>query len=385
MFYLRKNIRHYGEYSNSIHEGTNKGIKYNAVPVLPTSSLDNALIILSKNAQRKSSDRSSIYQKEYLNNKPYTKFQCGHELVKKAEAEIVYSFECANNFESMKLTVIDWFVQKKPHSTGDYISLIPNFVRTRIVTYDDDTQRFTCTCSREVTYGNICQHVAHVVSTIEGYTQPTNEDLSIFWSDTYGHIGYNYDDFLHYDNDDPTYNNQMCDLRHKEPSRIGVFVPRELVRKVPIIREILDKFLPKENSLTCFNYKLLPDYETLYEALNGLNLQVDTNLPSQTPLFGNQFQSSIDHAVYTEQRSSSSTFDPYPYLIQSFKDMVNTFKNDCTAGDLLEIKLFFQTKTADMKKQIENLRKEKNNNSELNTFISSGVVCEKRRSHKKVK
>ena len=51
-FYKRNNMRHYEEYTNSCHEGTNKGIKYNSAPVLPGHSLAKSCMIMSKNGER---------------------------------------------------------------------------------------------------------------------------------------------------------------------------------------------------------------------------------------------------------------------------------------------------------------------------------------------
>ena len=37
--YLRYNLRHFEEYTNSIHEGTNRGLKYNATHVGPNTNI----------------------------------------------------------------------------------------------------------------------------------------------------------------------------------------------------------------------------------------------------------------------------------------------------------------------------------------------------------
>ena len=43
VFYLRKEIRHYEEYSNSSHEGTNGGLKYCAGAVIPMNKFDKSV------------------------------------------------------------------------------------------------------------------------------------------------------------------------------------------------------------------------------------------------------------------------------------------------------------------------------------------------------
>ena len=52
-FYQRISVRRFDDYSNSSHEGTNLGIKYNAAPEGPRLKLEHATCILSKNAERK--------------------------------------------------------------------------------------------------------------------------------------------------------------------------------------------------------------------------------------------------------------------------------------------------------------------------------------------
>ena len=52
-FYLRLNPRYFEEYMNSIHEGTNRGLKYNSAPVLGASSnIEKALAIMCNNLER---------------------------------------------------------------------------------------------------------------------------------------------------------------------------------------------------------------------------------------------------------------------------------------------------------------------------------------------
>ena len=39
-FYLKLNLRHFEEYANSIHEGTNKGFKHNSTLVGPSANIE---------------------------------------------------------------------------------------------------------------------------------------------------------------------------------------------------------------------------------------------------------------------------------------------------------------------------------------------------------
>ena len=63
--------RHYEEYSNSIHEGTNRGIKYNAAPVTPATHLDHSLVIMTKNAERNAKRKKNKTTADMLSLRPH--------------------------------------------------------------------------------------------------------------------------------------------------------------------------------------------------------------------------------------------------------------------------------------------------------------------------
>ena len=84
-YYLRKHIRHYGEYTNSIHEGTNRGLKFNAAPVTPCTRLDNSIVILSQNGCRTSQKKMLKSARDICATKPHAKLKCANELIDVAE------------------------------------------------------------------------------------------------------------------------------------------------------------------------------------------------------------------------------------------------------------------------------------------------------------
>ena len=50
-FHLRLNFRHFDEYTNSIHEGTNCGLKYNTAPFVPRTIFETAMAIMCDNTK----------------------------------------------------------------------------------------------------------------------------------------------------------------------------------------------------------------------------------------------------------------------------------------------------------------------------------------------
>ena len=62
-FYLRLNLTQFEEYTNSIHEGTNRGLKYNSAPVGPSRNIEKVLAIMCNNLERTGTKKKKIYPK----------------------------------------------------------------------------------------------------------------------------------------------------------------------------------------------------------------------------------------------------------------------------------------------------------------------------------
>ena len=63
--YFRLNLRHFEEYTNSIHEGTNRGLKYNSAPVGPSTNIEKALAIMCTNSERTGTKKKKIASKDF--------------------------------------------------------------------------------------------------------------------------------------------------------------------------------------------------------------------------------------------------------------------------------------------------------------------------------
>ena len=132
-------------------------------------------------------ERSEKYQKDYHTSMSYTELTCGHELLDIAEARLQHSFDVVNHYQSHKFSPTQWYVQRLNNNKGNAIYLVPNFIRTRTVTYNVHKKLLWCNCPRKDVYEDICPHVAHVAKNIPGYTQPSIKDISIVWTAQYSH------------------------------------------------------------------------------------------------------------------------------------------------------------------------------------------------------
>ena len=68
-FYLRLNIRHFEEYTNSSNEGTNRDFKYNSAPVGPRTNIEKALAIMCNNSKRTGTKKKNIASKDFRASK----------------------------------------------------------------------------------------------------------------------------------------------------------------------------------------------------------------------------------------------------------------------------------------------------------------------------
>ena len=72
-FYPRLKVRHFDEYTNSIHEGTNCGLEYNTAPVGPSTKIEKAMAIMCNNAERNGKRKSRIAFIDIRETKVYSK------------------------------------------------------------------------------------------------------------------------------------------------------------------------------------------------------------------------------------------------------------------------------------------------------------------------
>ena len=62
-------FRHFKEYTKSIHQGTNKGLKYNSAPVGPSINIEQALVIMCNNSERTGTKKKKIVSKDFRGSK----------------------------------------------------------------------------------------------------------------------------------------------------------------------------------------------------------------------------------------------------------------------------------------------------------------------------
>ena len=130
VFYLRKDICHYEEYSNSNHEGTNGGLKYCAGAVIPMNKFDKSVTKLCNQAARKGKMRNQAFAKEVSHNKTWSKLECAGKLNTLCVSILEGNISNCSNYKTVKVDIDKWLVLR---STPYVERIIPRFKQTHTV------------------------------------------------------------------------------------------------------------------------------------------------------------------------------------------------------------------------------------------------------------
>ena len=75
-FYIRLTVRHFEEYTNSIHKGTKRGLKYNSAPVGPSTNIKQALATMCHSSKRTRTKKKKVASIDFPGSKVYIKLKC---------------------------------------------------------------------------------------------------------------------------------------------------------------------------------------------------------------------------------------------------------------------------------------------------------------------
>lgn len=110
LFYKRKHIRHFDNYTNVKIEGTYRGIKHGSTPVTPATSLYNSVAILSNIAERSCGTSFKDKTTEVLSKKTWISLSCGDELNLRGEQLLTSEWNKRNMYVSCRSTSTQWLV-----------------------------------------------------------------------------------------------------------------------------------------------------------------------------------------------------------------------------------------------------------------------------------
>ena len=371
------------KYSNSIHEGTNRSLKYNAAPVTPGTRLDHSLIIMSKNGMRSSKRKINRTATDILSTRPHESAECCNDLVESAACHLDQIQSKLHLLACLRVSENMWKV--KPLKKQTVCTYVPVFYRVRTVSLQSNG-KLLCSCPRTDVYGDICIHALKVASLIPGFKGPSYQDYSVVWWKKFYHL-ISQTDTDGYNENCRTLSRTMLLLKHKEKIGIQVSLTDFPVFEDNVTQAQKEEFQYNEDYPVVLNrnHFYCQELPRLFEKESNEN---DDGAPPGMSQVSNVSLNPSDHdetvntfvvngltidKALEDLPGHNIELDPYAYLIQSFKELTNVYKGNATSDDLQEVKRFFSEKVGFMKKKINGHKKP------VGTIVSCNVKCSKRR------
>jgi hypothetical protein len=199
VFFRRKHIRHFDEYNNCSHEGTNYGLKSHAAGVLPGHSIDNAGKRLTYQATLKYTELAKLAAREFISRDLWSEMPWTENPCMRAQALIAGEWTSRLKFAVRRCFGAHsncpcWEVIRKEDDNLHNHSPIPRFQRIRNVTLHEDDGRLECNCFNFNRIGLPCRHIYTVIcDECPMYPGPTQFDVSVLWWKSYFHLAYRKD------------------------------------------------------------------------------------------------------------------------------------------------------------------------------------------------
>ena len=157
-FFLR--VRGFDAYSNTPHEGTNRGLKYCEMSVRPNMSQAESTKVMTVQDMARAKQKAAAVSDAFHKTQLHADTATIQYIQKVAESMLQVEMEGADNYVSIRSDAKTWWVlfamprkQKGP---------IPAFERARTVHIDDHHGCLLCNCGFQDRYGLPCRHVTHV-------------------------------------------------------------------------------------------------------------------------------------------------------------------------------------------------------------------------------
>ena len=180
-FYLRYNLKHYEEYTNSIHEEMNHALKYYSAPVGPSTNIEKSLAIMCNNAER-TEKISKVAYLDFCGTKIYSKLICANNFVPMDEAIMLDNW-CRKNSKRLKTStwLVTYNFDSEKIKQSKILYELPQCERVQQVKITDGFM--CCSCNFWNRFGINCPHVYHVVSQSREFKEPGHRHISVRWWD----------------------------------------------------------------------------------------------------------------------------------------------------------------------------------------------------------
>lgn len=181
VFHRRKGRRHFHLYSNTIHEGTNKKIKYGAHKCTPSTSLLKATQNLLKSDRLWEDQTLKRIANELDKTVTWSPLPFANDLCTRGFRSLKNEWDYSESYTPKRVSQEDWKVAMNRDKVEERCKAVhPVFDRTRTVTFKKGVFYCSCTLFEERGYG--CRHIWSVLRSFPLYTYPTKHDCScVHW------------------------------------------------------------------------------------------------------------------------------------------------------------------------------------------------------------
>ena len=260
LFYMRKDIRQFEEYSNSPHEGTNNGLKVGANCSLPNMLLDNASKRLSDQGTMKYEQFMAQTIKEQYKIKPWNPMKCATHLIDRAAALLYQQWEVRDCYYRCRVNENTWYLIYKEELRKPRKNIEPIYQDVHILTVVKNI--LYCSCYFFNRIGLPCRHMYNLLQDSPKYTEPSHHEVSVRWWSPYAKHAFPIE-------------------TEKRKSRLTKLIEKLAVNDIKgpkcyiqdyewdiIVDDIPEKFSITDNNF-CLNYKV-PYNEVQNNALNDI-------------------------------------------------------------------------------------------------------------------
>ena len=140
VFYKKKGIRHFYEYSKSAHEGTNTGLKHCCGGVKPSHLIEDSSERFSFQGIRFYKTFVAEVQKQMNESQPWSGLECTKCIVNFAAQLVLQEYEMYDKYESIRVSDSKVLVRIEESERKSPVKMSPisAYKRTREVTLHDN-------------------------------------------------------------------------------------------------------------------------------------------------------------------------------------------------------------------------------------------------------
>ena len=321
VYYLRKKVRHFAEYSNSAHEGTNHGLKYSADSVNPSHLLDVSTERLSFQGERTYEAFVNITKNQLEQFQSWNELPCADKLVTRAAALLLQEFNVSEKYEHKRLNknliLIRYGNERKKKE-----SPVAEFALTRKVRIHENTIK--CSCSMFERDGLICRHLFYLFNIIKHNI--SHHDVDIRWWLVYAVYAFN----LENGNDD--LDSILKTLADKQIEGPNINISK--FENIEIDEDISDDWIINdEEEVYCVNHEIRITKEDIMSVvgvpfgLEGLSqVSIEASDDESREYINSSIKIPDTAAQYKASKDPNKRVKPFSYLKDTFSVSCSTLE-----------------------------------------------------------